>query len=81
MYSSDGAAETERFGKQEFSAREALYLGIAHSWNFNFYRAHYFFSLHSRNDIRHQVHDLELLVFRVLITGKKSLIDVCIKEI
>ena len=88
MYSSEGALETQQFvmgshgsGANVFSAREALYLGIAHSWNFNFYRAHFFFSLYSEKDIRHQVHDLELLVFRVLITGKKSLIDVCIKEI
>ena len=88
MYNSDAVLETEQIGggarggeAKEFSAREALYMGIAHSWNFNFYRAHFFFSLYSECDIRHQVHDLELLVFRVLITGKKSLIDMCIKEI
>lgn len=61
---------------------EALYLGIEASWDFKLKYASKIFSYYSQQgDIRHQLHKLELSFFKVMITGKKSLIDKCMKKV
>jgi hypothetical protein len=56
-----------------------LYLGIEYSINFEFAKAKHIFNTYSDKngikDIRHLLHKVEINLFKVLITGKKSLID------
>lgn len=55
---------------------EALYLGIQKSWNFNFDIAKIIFNFFiDKGDIRHYLHQVELSIIKVLITGKKGLLD------
>lgn len=61
---------------------QALYKGIEASWNFNFTYAEILFSYFTKKgDIRHSIHKIELNLLKVLITGKKSLIDKCLTKI
>jgi len=61
---------------------EALYQGIEASWNYKFEEAIEVFSAFSeKGDVRHQLHQIELNIFKVLITGKKSQIDQCTQKI
>jgi len=34
-----------------------------------------------KGDVRHSLHKLEIKLFQVLITGKKSIIDQCFKKL
>ena len=59
-----------------------MYKGIEESWNFRFPEAKKVFQWYEgRGDIRHTLHKLELSIFKVLITGKKSLIEKCMTKI
>ena len=61
---------------------EALYNGIEASWNFKFDQASPIFKVFKeKGDLRHRLHKIELSIFKVLITGKKSLIDSCMTKI
>ena len=60
----------------------ALYKGIEESWNSNFASAKRIMThFESKGDFRHSLHKIELSIFKVLITGKKSLIDKCMVKI
>lgn len=61
---------------ENLNTAEALYLGIEESWDSNFALAEAIFEVyHNQGDVRHTLHQIELTIFKVLITGKKSLID------
>lgn len=59
-----------------------MYKGIEASWNFDFNYAKILFShFAKKGDIRHSIHKIELSLLKILITGKRSLIDNCLTKI
>ena len=62
---------------RELSTKDALYLGIAKSWNFEFEAAKSIFEtkLVQTNDFRLRLGLKELILFEVIITGSKKLIE------
>ncbi len=73
---------------ESISPEEALYQGIELSWNFKFDLAKIIFQRFLRSsedtkffDFRIKLHKLELKIFQVIITGKKSLIDKCMVKL
>jgi hypothetical protein len=52
-----------------------LYKAIELSWNYKFQDASTIFKTYLIKDPRHALHSIELNMFKILITGKKSLID------
>eukprot|EP00347_Sterkiella_histriomuscorum_P010935 403374369 len=77
----------------KMNSTEALYYGIELSWNMKFQQAKSIFKHFeeqvpqqntektAKQDLRHTLHKIELKIFEVLITGKKSLIDQCMIKI
>ncbi|CDW85401.1 UNKNOWN [Stylonychia lemnae] len=78
---------SQKINMKDWNSNQALYHGIEFSWNMKLQKAKQIFKhfekqqVKGRIDFRHTLHKIELKIFEVLITGKKSLIDVSMVKI